>query len=158
MTRTAEWSGTLRFFPSDPDARIGIARQIAKFVANEAQLTWLVDTLPTCYSEWPAMLEVRAFFCTKFKPLDGVEAALGTKSPAFGSLCPDLSPQPALGSNTLRSISGELGPVTVDPEMQKLVERCMRPISPKIPTRDDIDAIKAEQQRNQAAKREDGIL
>lgn len=66
--------GTLKFFPSDPDARIGIAEEIAAMAADEEQVRWLVGRLPKLFQEWPAMLEVRAVFCSKYKPKDGEEA------------------------------------------------------------------------------------
>ncbi len=74
MTLTARWGGTLKFFPGDPDARLGIAEQIADMARDADQVRWLVRRLPKLYPEWPSSLEVRAVFCSKFRPLDGIEA------------------------------------------------------------------------------------
>lgn len=74
MRMIGEWAGTLRFFPADPEARLGIAKQIAKFARDESQVRWLVDVLPNQFTDWPGVHEVRAVFCMKFRPKDGIEA------------------------------------------------------------------------------------
>ena len=68
-----EWGGTLRFFPSDPHARIGIAKEIVAMCSSIDQVKWLVARLPKLFSEWPAMKEVRSVLCSKFRPADGIE-------------------------------------------------------------------------------------
>lgn len=65
----------MRYFPSDPDARTGIAKQIAAMASSIEQVRWLVGRLPELYPDWPAMQEVRALFCSRFRPKDGLEAA-----------------------------------------------------------------------------------
>lgn len=73
MQLIGRWAGTMKFFPSEPDARIGIADEIAAMATDEEQVRWLVSRLPKLYREWPAMHEVRAVFCSKFRPKDGIE-------------------------------------------------------------------------------------
>lgn len=73
MQLIGRWGGTLKFFPSDADARFGIAEEISEMAANEDQVVWLVKRLPKIYHEWPGMAEVRAVFCSKFRPKDGIE-------------------------------------------------------------------------------------
>jgi hypothetical protein len=73
MRMIGEWAGTLRFFPGEPEARLGIAKQIAKFASDESQVRWLVEVLPNHFGDWPGTHEVRAVFCMKFRPKDGVE-------------------------------------------------------------------------------------
>lgn len=73
MKQIGRWAGTLKFFPSEVEARIGIAEQIAELAHSEEQVRWLVLRVPKLYQEWPGMREVRAVFCSKFSPRDGVE-------------------------------------------------------------------------------------
>ena len=139
-------AGTLKFFPSDPDARFGIAQEIADMAANEEQVTWLVGRLPKLFTEWPGLLEVRAVFCTRYKPQDGVEAALGSSSPAFVALCGDEVPALPSGRRMIAA------PVTSDPELLAMVARCAK-LRPQLPqalpaTQQQIDAIKEQQAKN----------
>ena len=154
MRLIGRWAGTIRFFPSEPEARFGIAEALVKMVSTEDHLRWLVSRLPELYTEWPGLLEVRAVFCTRFKPRDGVEAALGTGSPAFASLCPEDQDLKALERAAPRSrqITGEVQRVSVDAEMQELVRKVATRYDPlrgvKPATEDDIARIKSEQDRN----------
>ena len=153
MGQIGKLGGTMRFFPSDPDARIGIAEQLAEMADDENQIAWLMKRLSQLYSDWPGMLEVRAVFCTRYKPRDGVEAALGTGSPAFAALCPEDADLKALETAPRsRQITGEVQRVSVDAEMQELVRKVATRYDPlrgvKPATEDDIARIKSEQDRN----------
>lgn len=70
----------LRFFPAEPTARAGITRIVCEMVdpsnaiAPEEQVRWLVRRMTTLYNEWPGPREMRAVFCSRFKPADGIEA------------------------------------------------------------------------------------
>ena len=153
--------GTLRFFPSDPEARIGIAEQFAKMASNEDQLRWLVSRLPELYTDWPGLLECRAVFCTRYKPLDGVEAALGSASPAFGALCPEDEHLKALETvPRSRQLTGEVAPVSADSEMQEIIAHAMErkrardPLAGVRPaTQSEIDRIKEIQEANRRKER-----
>ena len=112
MALISRWAGTLKFFPADPDSRIGIAKAIAKMAKSENQVLWLVEVLPTIYTEWPAAKELRAVFCMKFKPADGIEAV--SEVYPNGLTVEELNP----GRPTPRQIAGERQePVTEDSEM-----------------------------------------
>jgi hypothetical protein len=63
----------LRFFPSDPIARTALVREICDMAASEDQVRWLITRMLKLYQVWPGLGEVRATFCSKFKPRDGVE-------------------------------------------------------------------------------------
>jgi hypothetical protein len=64
----------LRFFPSDPGARLELAKLVSRMAATEDQVDWLVQrTLALC-SEWPGPLVLRQILCSKFKPADGISA------------------------------------------------------------------------------------
>jgi hypothetical protein len=151
MKLVGRWGGTLKFFPSDAQARIGIAEQLAAMATNEDQLRWLVARVAQLFPEWPGMLEVRAVFCTRYRSADGVEAALGTSSPAYMALCPEeASDLKQLAGQ--RQITGNVSPLTDDPEMQELIRKCAKPREPlrgvKSATEVEIEALKAEQNRN----------
>lgn len=153
MKLIGRWAGTIRFFPSEPEARFGIAESISGMAADEDQVRWLVGRLPQLYTDWPGMLEVRAVFCTKFKPRDGIEAALGTESPAFAALCPEDEERKALeAAPRSHQLTGQIAKASADPEMAALIERCKKPLSPlagvKAASQSEIDRIKAEQDRN----------
>jgi hypothetical protein len=64
----------LRFFPSDESARLAIVRMVGEMAANEEQVRWLVRRTLDLWNEWPGPLELRAVFCSRFKPRDGKNA------------------------------------------------------------------------------------
>jgi hypothetical protein len=63
----------LRFFPSEPGARAEIAGLLMRIVVKPEQLEWLVRTMIDQVGEWKGTRELRAVFCTRFKPADGIE-------------------------------------------------------------------------------------
>jgi hypothetical protein len=63
----------LRYFPADPIARTALVREICDMADTEDQVRWLVTRMLKLYQVWPGLGEVRATFCSKFKPRDGVE-------------------------------------------------------------------------------------
>jgi len=69
------------FFPGDPHARASLVRFFLRMVSTEQQLQWLVDSALDLYSQWPGPHELRALYCSHFKPKDGLEAySAGTPS------------------------------------------------------------------------------
>jgi len=44
------------------------------FVSTDEQLAWLAERLVKLYKKFPPPLEIRACFCGKFKPKDGINA------------------------------------------------------------------------------------
>jgi hypothetical protein len=73
LSIVAKWGGTLKFFPSDPHARLGIVEEISEITTDIDRVRWLVSRIPKIHSEWPGMREVRAAYCGKYKPDDGIE-------------------------------------------------------------------------------------
>lgn len=74
----AKWGGTLRYFPADAHARLGIAEEIGQMTGDIDRVRWLVSRVPKLYSEWPGIREVRAVYCASHKPDDGYEVYSGT--------------------------------------------------------------------------------
>jgi hypothetical protein len=64
----------LKFFPSDPGARLELAKLVARMASTEQQVEWLVQRTVALCNEWPGPLGLRQIFCSKFKPADGIEA------------------------------------------------------------------------------------
>lgn len=64
----------LKFFPRDLRVRLTIGRLMRDFVTTDTQLAWLVGRMLVLYGEWPGPRELRALYCSKFAPRDGIEA------------------------------------------------------------------------------------
>ncbi len=116
MNLIGRWGGTLKFFPSDEDARIGIAEQLASMARSEEEIRWLVKRVPELHNQWPGIREVRAVFCGRFRPVDGIEAG----SEIYPDGIPSERPQrAALAAGATMAL--EPGEVSADPEMNALV-------------------------------------
>ena len=68
--------GMLRFFPADEFAKAAVMQLLERMATDAEQVNWLVRTILENYDEWPGPRELRAVYCTRFKPADGVEADL----------------------------------------------------------------------------------
>ncbi len=80
----------MQFFPGDEDACLALADDLAAMAANEEQIEWAVRRVRNLYSEWPGIHELRAVFCSRFKPRDGINAY----SSKFIDGVPPEKPQP----------------------------------------------------------------
>jgi hypothetical protein len=61
----------LRCFPSDAIARAMLAEMILRTVSNTERLEWLVRVAVANCDEYPGPKQIRALYCTRFKPADG---------------------------------------------------------------------------------------
>jgi hypothetical protein len=66
--------GALQFFPAEPQPRRAIVRMVCEMASSKEQVQWLVNRTIALHKEWPGPRELRAIFCSKFKPRDGIEA------------------------------------------------------------------------------------
>ncbi len=68
------------FFPSsDPGARAIVAKEIVNMASSDEQVIWLGYRMQQLYpKQWPGIVELRACFCKRFKPADGVEVNSAT--------------------------------------------------------------------------------
>ena len=65
---------TLPFYRSEEAAHLAVVRIVGQMATNIDQVRWLVNRMTSgLYSEWPGPKELRACFCSKFKPADGIE-------------------------------------------------------------------------------------
>ena len=63
----------MAFFPGDPEVRAGLISIFMGMIETEEQLDWLVDRALRIYSRWPGVAEIRALYCSRYKPKDGLE-------------------------------------------------------------------------------------
>jgi hypothetical protein len=66
---------SLAFFPGD--AKLGVRLVLQSMVDTRQKLDWLVMTMLNKVGKWAGTLELRAVYCTRYKPADGVEASSG---------------------------------------------------------------------------------
>lgn len=63
----------MKFFPADAAARGKLIEILMSLCEFEYQADWLVNRMIDLYGEWPGAKEMRACYCSKFKPADGRE-------------------------------------------------------------------------------------
>lgn len=68
--------GMLRFFPSDEITRATLAELIERMANKPHEIQWLVQKVLANYDEWPGPQHLRAIFCTRYRPADGIERDL----------------------------------------------------------------------------------
>lgn len=69
----------MRFFPADETGRLALVKLIGRMTDSDPeerknQTRWLVKRMLELYNDWPGPIELRAVFCSRFKPKDGVNA------------------------------------------------------------------------------------
>jgi len=89
----------MKFFPGDEDACLALVTDFGEMAENEEQIEWLVRRVRNLYSEWPGIHELRAVFCSRFKPKDGINAystqfldGVPPERPAIPAIRPALPP------------------------------------------------------------------
>ena len=109
----------LRFFPTGNDAALeGLLVLVGDMCNSEAEVEWLVKRMTSgIYAEWPGPQEMRACYCDKFRPKDGINA--------YSQVYPDGLPP---SKDSTRSIAGPdlkaLPPGSIasaDPVLEKTV-------------------------------------
>lgn len=76
------------FFPQSGEAFDALVRLVGKMAETEDQVQWLVDRMMlNPYPKWPGPAEMRAVFCTRFKPKDGYSIVGSVVSP--GEIVPN---------------------------------------------------------------------
>lgn len=101
----------LKYYPVDISgaADEGMARLFHRMIETPEQLHWLCDTLIDRVGFYPGTEQIRAIFCTRFKPLDGIEANVSPELPIYRSeeQCEAVDKTKAfIESPTLRQIAG----------------------------------------------------
>lgn len=85
--------GALKFFPSNVGARLAIVRVIRDMATTGDQVQWLIRRALQLFDSWEGPRELRALFCSRWKPRDGIEAASAVYPDGFP---PERKPEPKL--------------------------------------------------------------
>ena len=65
----------MKFYPSgNPEVAIAVAEELAERSHDIEEIRWTVKRVVKLYPEWPGINEVRAVYCSRWRPFDGVEA------------------------------------------------------------------------------------
>ncbi len=64
----------MKYFPSDAMARVALVRMVCEMTGSEERAKWLVKRALAVFNEWPGPRELRALYCSRWRPMDGVEA------------------------------------------------------------------------------------
>lgn len=75
----------LKFFPQEAQARAALMELLDRMVESPTQLEWLVMTLIDRVGTYDGPDQIRAVFCTRFRPKDGIEANLKEGHPLYKS-------------------------------------------------------------------------
>ena len=78
--KVLEWT-SMRFFPQEREGRTAIVNAVLAMSGKPERAVWIVDQMLALTSTWPGIAEVRAVYCCRFKPADGLESD-------FSELCP----------------------------------------------------------------------
>jgi hypothetical protein len=63
----------LKFFPAEAGVLNAIVRLLGNMCETEDQVRWLIHRMTGgIYAEWPGVAEMRACYCSKYKPKDGI--------------------------------------------------------------------------------------
>ncbi len=73
-TIVAEAMSAVPFFPSAEGAKGLIVSELAAMIPGFEQGVWLARRMSQLYSKWPGAKEMRAVYCGKYRPADGIEA------------------------------------------------------------------------------------
>lgn len=96
----------LRYFPTDDHAVLAVVRLCGQMCHNASEVQWLISRMTNgLYSEWPGLAEMRACFCSRFPPKDGLNAYSTVYLDGIPSLQANL---PQIGASAAKSISGEI--------------------------------------------------
>ena len=119
----------LPFFPIGESVMDALVKLCGSMCHNEDQVQWLVDRMTSgIYEQWPGPREMRAVFCGRYKPKDGVNA--------YSTIYPDgLPPDPTAPKRQIEAPAFKSLPaghqVTADPVLEAgvaaLAEKCAMP-------------------------------
>jgi len=116
------------FFPQDENAFLELVRFVGRMCHTEEQVRWLVDRTLSLYDKWPGPMELRAVFCTIYKPKDGVLAYSNIYREGI----------PPVAAPAHRQIAGpELIPIpeghiaSADPELDAMVKQLAEAVAKK---------------------------
>ena len=105
INRLVASMATIPFFPAEETARLALVDTLGEMAENEDQVRWLVRRMRNLYSQWPGEREMRACFCSRYRPKDGLNAystvyldGLPSEHPQTQPLLPGRSADPQLAA------------------------------------------------------------
>jgi len=119
----------MAFFPSDREVRGALVSVLADLVETEDQLDWLVNRALRLYAKWPGVAELRALYCSRFKPRDGIESY---STVYLDGIPPETTPPRVDGKTdeikrvTMTRLGTDEPLTTADPELRKNVAELAR--------------------------------
>ena len=160
----------LPYFPNDEYSMNALVRLAGSMCSSVEQVQWLVNRMTSgIYVQWPGPHEMRACFCCRYKPKDGV-GAFSTVYPDGLPPDPTAPPRPgidappalALPAGHVASRDRDLDSKTKLLAAAKSIERPMRranpePISPqrRAELQAQIDSAVAENRAKRAGEEAD---
>jgi hypothetical protein len=104
----------MRFFPKAKEARLALVMTLGEMCSSEDQARWLVKRVRQMYSDWPGEREMRACFCARYRPKDGVNAG--------STVYPDGLPRELPESNPVKLLPLPVGAiVSADADLERSV-------------------------------------
>jgi hypothetical protein len=101
----------MAYFPGDPDIRAALVWALLEMIETEEQMQWLVSRALRLYTKWPGVAELRALYCSHYRPKDGQEA--------YSSVYPDGIPSERRQAEGRDAARGE--PVSSDPTLDRMI-------------------------------------
>ncbi len=100
--------GTMKYFPGDAAVRLALVEFMLDIAETEDQVRWLVKRVRTLYAEWPGEHELRAAFCSRYRPKDGINACSSVYLDGLPSERPAPMPLLPMGRGEARKLLGEV--------------------------------------------------
>jgi hypothetical protein len=120
----------LPFFPNDEAVMAALVRMVGQMATTEDQVRWLVARMTNgLYSEWPGPKEMRACFCSRFRPKDGINVHSTVYIDGIPSERQNAPQLPAGGPVALLPAADE---VISDPQAQRAIQGLAASL-PKMP-------------------------
>lgn len=110
-------TGNLAYFPSKPAAQGLVTDELTRMCGTIEQGAWLARRMCQLLEKWEGVKEMRAIYCSKFKPLDGIEVASGIYLDGIPS---EKESRPMLEAAPMKALPARVS-ASVDPEGEKHV-------------------------------------
>jgi hypothetical protein len=126
VSKASELVGELslmKFFPADENARVALVRIVCEMAENDDQVRWLVRRMLNLYNEWPGPRELRACFCSKFRPADGIHQY---SSVYLDGIPSERATAPQLPAAPMRQIQPPITDAKVQRAVQVLTAKAQR--------------------------------
>jgi hypothetical protein len=111
------------FFPTgEPLVQAAVAEMLSKMVSGDEELEWLIRRVTALFNAWPGTSEIRAVYCSRYKPKDGIEVFSGMYPEGIPSERPAPS-LPPLPPGRLLSADAKLDTAIRNPAEVKTITR-----------------------------------